>query len=300
MRKCRHFSARSPALWLLAVVGGCGPAPLSSGSGGGEAVEASTGGGEGSTTARDEPVPIPIPDMGAESPPSSFITMSDGGGGVSFECDVFEQNCDPGFKCSAWANDGGPHWNATKCVPLDPDPDHAGEPCTVEGVGLSGIDSCALGALCWEIDDEGVGVCQDFCQGSAEAPVCDDPETQCGGPRDFPMCLPSCCPVEQDCHEGQGCYPASDNFLCAPDASGDAGGFGDPCAFINACAPGLLCIGADVVTDCVGAVGCCSPVCTIGSPVCSDLNPGMDCEAWFAEGQAPAGLEHVGVCAVPL
>jgi Ca-activated chloride channel family protein len=106
-------------------------------------------------------------------PPSGFITMSDGGGGVSFECDLFAQDCMEGEKCMPWANDGGPLHNATRCSPVDPDPGQAGEPCSVEGSGVSGIDDCALGSMCWDVDAQGEGTCVAMCGGSAEAPLCD-------------------------------------------------------------------------------------------------------------------------------
>ena len=281
----------------------CGPAPASDAGSSGDLPTPGTTTGADDVASTDPPVDprIPIPDMGMDEPPSSFITMTDGGGGVSFECDLFAQDCDPGQKCNVWANDGGPAWNATRCVPVDPDPDQAGEPCTVQDSPVSGLDSCDVGAICWGVDADGVGECVDFCQGSAEAPICENPDLRCGGGRSIPLCVPSCCPIEQDCDADEACYPANDDFHCAVDASGeDNGAFGDPCEFINSCDAGLACIGADALTDCVGAIGCCSPYCTVGTTMCADLDPEMDCEPWFAEGQAPPGFETLGVCALSI
>ena len=53
-----------------------------------------------------------------------------------------------------WANDGGGAWNATKCEEIPPEPDGVGEPCTVEISGTSGVDTCVLGAMCWDVDPE--------------------------------------------------------------------------------------------------------------------------------------------------
>ena len=124
---------------------------------------------------------------------------------------------------------------------------------------------------------------------------------QCVG-RDFQICVPLCCPLEQDCPEGQACYPINDEFFCAPDASGDLGAFGDPCEFINVCDPGMLCLDASVAPPglpCEGSAGCCTAFCVLGSSWCSELDPAMDCVPWFEEDQAPPGFEHTGVCVVP-
>jgi hypothetical protein len=221
---------------------------------------------------------------------------------MSYECDLWAQDCPPGFKCNVWANDGGGAWNATACFPIPPDPDEAGEPCTVEGSGTSGMDTCELGAMCWDVDPEtNEGFCVEYCQGEEANPFCEDPQMQCVG-RDFHICVPLCCPLEQDCPEGQACYPINDEFSCAPDASGDLGAFGDPCEFINVCDPGLACLDASVAPPglpCEGAAGCCTAFCVAGSSWCSELDPAMDCVPWYEEGQAPPGFEHTGICVIP-
>jgi hypothetical protein len=239
-------------------------------------------------------------------PPSGFITRSDGGGGVSFECDLFAQDCMPGEKCMPWSNDGGPAWNATRCSPLDPNPAQTGDACMVEGSGVSGIDNCDIGNMCWNVDETGVGVCEDMCTGSAEAPICENPDDTCSIANDgaISLCLPECDPLIQECDEGQACYPINDAFACAPDASGDPGVHGDACEFINSCDPGNICIGADAHSNCAGAVGCCSSVCSVMDPNsdadCAALDPGQSCEAWFIDGMAPPGYEDTGVCALPV
>lgn len=238
------------------------------------------------------------------SPPDSvgFIIDPDGGG-VSFECDLWAQDCPAGEKCNMWANDGGNSWNATKCVPIAPEPDDPGEPCTVLENGVSGVDSCVLGAICWNVDpDTNAGVCVAFCIGSEANPTCPDPTQHCTG-RDFMLCLTSCCPLLQDCAEGEACYPDNHTFECVADAGGEQGAFGDSCEYLNVCDPGLFCAAPDTVPDCEGSSGCCTPFCDLSDPSATENCPGADggqeCVAWFEEGQAPPGEENVGACFIP-
>ena len=46
---------------------------------------------------------------------------------------------------------------------------------------------------------------------------------------------------------------------------------------------------------CDGA-GCCTPFCDLTAPVCPD---GLECLAFYEEGQAPQCFEDVGVCFPP-
>lgn len=226
----------------------------------------------------------------------SFIEDPDPNG---LECSTWEQDCPDGEKCNAWADDGGPSWNATHCVPLDPAPRQIGQSCEVLGSGVSGVDDCVEGAICWDVDAQTlVGTCVGYCEGTPANP-------QCGAGLScvvsnagvLPLCLPSCDPVVQNCGPGQGCYPVDGSFTCAPDASGPAGAYPDPCVSINTCDPGLACIGAAAVPGCAGALGCCSPFCDTGAP---NTCPAVDqqCAPWFQQGQAPPGYDHLGVCAV--
>lgn len=232
-----------------------------------------------------------------ESVGDGFLIAPDGGG-ISIECSTFAQNCPRGEKCNAWANDGGSAWNATKCVPLDPDPAEVGEPCTVTGVGVSGLDSCALGSMCWDVDSEtDQGYCVPFCSGSDGARLCSDPNRECNitGNGVLTLCFLNCDPLEPvPCPQGQGCYPADNRFVCAPDDSAEGGGPFEACEFINACDPGSTCRGADLVGLCDAvAAGCCSPYCDTTGPTCPD---GTQCVAYFEEGTTPPGYKDVGVC----
>lgn len=229
-----------------------------------------------------------------------FIDPSDSGG--DDDCDTYLQDCADGEKCNPWANDGGSNWNALDCFPVDPNPVPPGDPCEAVGGGVSGVDNCDVGSMCWDVDgDTDIGTCVAMCEGSAAMPTCVDPSTSCvisnGGVLN--LCLPGCDPLMQDCTGGQACYPIDDTFVCAPTAGGVGGDAGDPCEFINACAPGNACITPEVVGPAcpAGSPACCSEFCSLSLPACSLA--GQECVAWFEEGAAPPQFQDLGICSVP-
>ena len=211
------------------------------------------------------------------------------------ECDIFGDDCGPGEKCNAWASNGGSSWNATKCVPVAQNPDPIGAPCTAEGGGVSGIDSCVKGAMCWDLGDDNMGTCVEQCTCSVENPICTTGNTSCTITNNgvLALCLPGCDPLDLDtCPPGDVCIGNSGTglFQCVLDASGDQGGADDSCEFANACDPGFLC--ASNNGNCAGA-GCCAAFCDVDAPVCPG---GIDCVPFFEEGQAPKCFEDVGIC----
>jgi hypothetical protein len=230
-----------------------------------------------------------------------------GGGGPEIECSVWDQDCPPDQKCMPWANDGGVSWNATRCVAVDPDAGQPGDPCTVEGTGVSGVDTCAVSSMCWNVDPEtNTGTCISFCDGSENNPICDDPTTTCSITNDgvLILCLPNCDPLIQNCMvDGEACYGIPDGYVCAPDVSGEMGAFGDPCEAINVCDPGLECLAAEATPNCAGAVGCCTEFCDTSDPMasadCAGAAGGQMCISAFEEGAAPPGYEDVGYCIIP-
>ena len=220
-------------------------------------------------------------------------------------CDVFAQDCPPCQKCSAYANDGGGSWNDAKCVPVVEDPKQPGEPCMAQGGGVSGIDDCDKGAMCWDVDPEGNGICVALCTGNSDAPVCADPATACavmneGGVTN--LCLLRCDPLASECPGDDLCTSVSgDDFLCVPDASGDSGQINTPCSFVNSCDAGLVCIDVSNAVECdQGEIGCCQPFCdlTVPDPDMQCAGAGQTCIAWYPEGEAPPGHEDVGVCGI--
>lgn len=259
------------------------------------------GGGEESSSSGPPPEPDTDTDTGC-----SFL----GGCGETddtpdvFGCDLWGQDCPEGEKCTPWANDGGPSWNASRCSPVDANPGQPGDACMVEGSGVSGVDSCGVGSMCWNVDEENVGACVSLCQGSPDATLCDNPADVCIVANDgaLPLCLPQCDPL-LGCADGEGCYPGADGFVCVPDASGpDLGGYGDACEYANACDPGLFCGASTIVPGCDGT-GCCTDYCDLSdaepSAGCGGVAGGQECVSAFDEGQAQPGLEDVGVCAIP-
>lgn len=233
---------------------------------------------------------------------SSFVGT--GTGGVGFECSVIVQDCPDGEKCMPYANDGGNSWNDTKCVPIAPDPAGVGEPCHAEGSGVSGFDDCDGTSMCWDVDiDTLEGTCVPFCIGPSEA------EAGCANECDFcsissgplALCFPICDPLAQDCDDGEGCYGYGDTFLCAPDASQQAGPAA--CEYINGCEPGYACVSGEALPAC-DAPGCCSPFCSTGLPdTCASIQPGTQCLPWWEEGQMPQEgclPGSIGVCAMEI
>lgn len=231
-----------------------------------------------------------------------FISFRDGGP-IATECDIYSQDCAVGEKCMPYANDGGSAWNATGCFAIAADPVGKNESCSNLGNGVDGLDTCDIGLMCWDVDEQGEGMCVPFCSGSADNPTCEDPGEECSTGKTFQLCLPACHPLgdwaDPACPVGCACYPMSDTFFCAPDASGELGQQGDPCEFINACDPGHACVGADALSECVGAVGCCTSYCDLEQNTCASFGEGLECVPWFTPGMAPPGMSSIGICAVP-
>ncbi|PCC72914.1 hypothetical protein SAMN02745121_02032 [Nannocystis exedens] len=239
----------------------------------------------------------------------TFIIPFDGGTcGAAFgeyqvrctECNTWVQDCWEGAKCSPYSGDGDADWEALKCVDLDPAPDHPGDPCTVEGHGASGVDSCDGHSMCFHVDPDTLGgTCVPFCQGSPETPECPAGTTcMIANEGVIALCLPTCDPLAQTCPEGQACVAASvdpDAFFCLPGAGGQGQAF-DSCD--AACDPGLWCGEPELAGECdPEALGCCLPFCDLNLPQCP--GPMLQCLPFFALGDAPAGLEHLGLCRLP-
>ena len=137
-------------------------------------------------------------------------------------CSPRDQDCPRGEHCVPWADDGGDTWNAAHCTPLDLEPDPVGAPCTVEGSGQSGVDSCQSGAMCFFVEPGSQeGVCVELC-----GPAGDDPEcaegTTCVSMFDdiVPLCMTTCDPKNSACAKTESCEPAIDPMVdvsvCAP------------------------------------------------------------------------------------
>ena len=232
---------------------------------------------------------------------STFVPAPDFGGGTIVDCDLFQQDCPTGEKCMPWGNDGGAAWNSTRCAPVAAAPGAPGDPCTVEGSAVSGIDDCERGAMCLELDANNHGTCHALVSGSRTNPMCLDkfgpPELASGGA--FNRCRLSCSPLESSCPDGQGCYYKSalyhegGLFGCAHDGSGAIGNTGDACEFVQGCDNGHACVAGRLVPGCESP-GCCAPHCDLDAPACPE---GTTCQEWWWDHGPPPGQEDVGVCA---
>ncbi|MBK7825980.1 hypothetical protein [Nannocystis sp.] len=229
---------------------------------------------------------------------------------LSMECDAYQQDCPEGQKCAPFIDDGGPAWNANKCVAVT-GMDQVGHPCHTDDIA-SGSDSCVEGAMCWNVDMDGNGTCVAQSSGSPEAPSCEpgtSPITENDGVLN--LCLPDCNPLADDCGANEVCiaWGGLDSFLCVVDAAPyDSGQAFDPCEFVNVCDPGLACVDTAIVgAGCdPGSVGCCTPFCdTSLANNCPAANqqcvPYLD-PMWVALHPTPYGedpfRETLGLCLV--
>ena len=240
----------------------------------------------------------------------------DGGDGCSFTCPdppgpstppggvcgLATQNCPEGEKCMPWANDGGSLWNAVRCSPVENNPNGVGEPCTVDGSGVSGLDDCDLGLQCFNVDpDTNEGTCAQICGAIDGAPICPE-DTFCATYAAARVCLAACDPLGFECPIGYACYPAGTFvgpdeplppfFTCERVVA--AAESLEPCEiFHGACQGGSLCFESEALPCNRGYAGCCTELCTLqGMDECPD---GLTCTPYLDP--APnALLEGVGVC----
>ncbi|PRP96554.1 hypothetical protein ENSA5_36300 [Enhygromyxa salina] len=210
----------------------------------------------------------------------------------SSQCDTFTQDCPEGEKCVPWASMGG-GWDATKCVPvlgeLEP-----GEPCVSQGI-VEATDECEVGAYCLASDGPN-GSCVELCGCSPDTPTCDTEGTTCSISNEgvIAWCLPVCDPVDSSsCGGSDICVNSAEdgNFVCIFSTQPDEEP-GQPCAFLNDCPNGTMCLQGETVPDCQGDF-CCGSFCDLGAP---DCEPGTECTAFFQQGAAPECLDDVGLC----
>ena len=160
-------------------------------------------------------------------------------------------------------------------------------------VAASAVSTIAPRARC--AGTSTVGSTKAFVSPSARAPPTTSPATLAPfASSPATVCIPDCDPLLQDCPGDDLCIPNGENFICVLDASGEAGLYGDPCEYADACKPGLFCYGPEHVEDCKGS-GCCTPFCDLNE---ANICPGdtQECIPWYEEGMAPPGQEHFGIC----
>lgn len=233
-------------------------------------------------------------DDGADPDPNGFIPGSTDVGVDPMACDFLPGDCEAGFKCNLVRDEQDNDW-VGRCVEIAEQTVARGERC--EPGELQGTDNCEAGTVCWDIMN-GEGTCLSFCD------LDGDPVEECGGDdytcnwgKSFAIgvCTPTCTPLNEDeCPETCGCYWEGNAFLCLPRTSNIA--LGEPCGFVNDCAPGLLCAAADVLPVCEGS-SCCAAFCNLEQG--SSCSEGTACTAFFEEGTSPPGYENVGLCVDP-
>jgi hypothetical protein len=232
--------------------------------------------------------------------------LPDTDGSDPMECDVWTQDCPDETKCMPWDNSGQGMWNATKCTPVSPDPAQPGEPCQVEGSNVSGIDTCALGAVCWHVDPTtNEGVCVAQCVGTEENPACDDPDRVCVVTNNgvLTLCLSPCDPLDAECPPGEVCSASGEAIVCMPKEADSMGGYTQPCYpdwWPTTCDAGLYCAAPEAVLPCPDAFGCCTAYCDLADDdpdaTCTDLSPGLACTPVFPPETAPEGYANLGAC----
>ena len=215
---------------------------------------------------------------------------------VTFECSPWEQDCCPTEQCVPWANDGSDSFNASRCSPVAEDPAAVGEPCVAVGSAVSGLDDCELGAICWNVDPDTLeGRCVAQCTGDPSAPECPaDLVCAIAADEKLAVCLPPCDPLSGDCPLATSCFNYGGQFVCTtlPESAAE----GESCEPINACDPGLTCVGGDTI-DCKESP-CCTPLCDLvdGDPACPDAAMGQVCTPWDEVGVPPEGFGNLGAC----
>lgn len=264
--------------------------PASTGTGGGSDAVPTTG------TSHD--------DTHSSSSSSGASTASDTG--EPFSCDPLLQDCPAGHKCTGVKPTLEGPYTGTACVPDNADGGSA--PGSICINAADGSDTCGPASMCVQFGS-GEGACVSFCTGTADALACADPQQVCARTDTrWPLylCVPPCDPLAYDCPDADVgalamvCAPASVGFGCL--LRGHLGGlpFAAPCINHRDCSAAAFCAPPGHVPGCAGEAGCCDVYCDTSAPApCPLAADGQSCVPYHAPGEAPPGLENVGVCAVP-
>jgi hypothetical protein len=247
----------------------------------------STGGPSTSTGDAPTTTGAPPPDLG-------------GSGGM---CNLFLQDCTDKEKCTAFSMDGSFFPNGTRCVPITGDK-QPGEGCSLDGPFGDGVDDCAKGSICLDIENSGDATCVAYCSGNMDDPKCPGTEDKCAFLFEptVPLCFPACDPLQQNCPPTDACVPniaalGAEFFVCMPLIDLDLpGNYGDLCIAISGCDKGFQCIFGENVPGCETDY-CCSVWCDLDAPEsCAMYDDLVTCVPWYEEGKETPGYESVGIC----
>lgn len=272
-----------PLLALLAGVA-CNPStqqvdPTDGNDASGGADSQSTDGGVDTgadSTGSESETGLPEEDMGSGMPMSCHRS---GAFDIGFQCtcNVVEQDCENGLRCSVDSNIDdfmpGVYYGGVFCT--DRGTHELGAPCDHGGFGLG--DSCLGAAICWEIDyDSGKGTCHRACASPNDC----DADQGCGEFFDglVPVCMDRCDPRDGLCDAGRVCARNGNDFLCSLSEQAGAG-VGEPCAE-QACEAGAAC-----------HQGTCRALCDIEAPDCE-----MDLMCIGYSAEPLPHLSDIGVC----
>jgi hypothetical protein len=220
-----------------------------------------------------------------------------------YNCDPWAQDCPDGYKCMAYTDDGD-YFTGTKCTPVAPNGGVVGDECYADGGWSTGVDDCALGHACWNINPEtSIGGCVALCTGTMDAYDCPDPADICvfWVPGLAHVCLESCDPFLQNCSSGQICGPnwasGGQEFVCYLDWSFEEGQEFDVCESPNTCDAGLICWDSAQATECAQDQPCCLSYCDLDDPSCKGEN--AVCKPFYEPGTAPPQFANLGICGLP-
>ncbi len=224
--------------------------------------------------------------------------------GPSPLCDPLLQDCPAGFKCTGVKPTLEGPYTGTACVP-----DNAGGGATPGSICLNapdGADTCGPDSMCVQFGS-GEGACVAFCTGNTLA--CADPQQVCARTDtqwSLYLCVPPCDPLAYDCPDldfgadVMVCAPATIGFGCLLRGHLFGSPFAAPCVNHRDCTAAAHCAPQGDMPGCAAASGCCDVYCDTSEPaLCPLAAEGQVCVPYYAPGEAPPGLEDVGVCAVP-
>jgi hypothetical protein len=216
-----------------------------------------------------------------------------GGGPNGAFCDIVQQDCPDGYKCTVENIFVG----APRCRSLDNNPDQVGDDCSKLGNNdgdSCDIDGICLGGYCQGIDTDdsqcelsqlshlyptGVRICEEECDPLLNASCNSVPDGYCTRTAGSEFGIFSCC-IQEDF-----------NIL---------GNFREGCVDDVQCQQGSICLAEDVApisNYCLGgATNCCVPLCDLDDNDFCQTLAGFTSTCTSIFNIVPPGLEHVGAC----